>query len=274
MAVHMEQLKRLSAGRDRLDLARGALWTAQLETPQLPISDYVERIKALAERASQGLSAKAPLGDRVFALNALLFDQLGFRVVNEPDPGACLLDRVIDQRRARPTVLATLYLSVGRQMGLPLKGIPFPGRLLVGIGDEGLIVDPASGGNLLSREDLELMLVQSLGLEKASGAMLDDLLKGGHDRRILVRLLTELERDYAETGALEKALAVSECMLTVKPRSAMAHRERAKLLDQLDCHHAAHADYRRYLELAPDAADGDRIARRMARLGLREVTLH
>ncbi|SCZ51816.1 transglutaminase family protein [Thiohalomonas denitrificans] len=276
MAVQKAYIKALSAGREPLDLARGALWAAKVEMPELPVTDYIERIAALAERGLQGLSATAPLGDRVFALNALLFDDLAFKLVSEPEPEACLLDRVIDERRARPAALAMLYLSVGRLMGLPLKGFPFPGRLLIGIGegDEGLLMDPVSGGVLLSRDDLELMLTYSVGPEQASGAMLDRLLQGSGDRYLLARVLTELQRDYAHAGALEKALEISDCLLVIRPRSASAHRERARLFERLDCHHAAHADYLRYLELAPKAVDGEKIAARMARLGRLGVTLH
>lgn len=274
MAVRRERIRQCAAGRSPLDLALAALWTARVETPRLPVQGYLRRIQELATRAGRGVGLQAAVGDRLFALNTTLFDDMGFVVAGDYRPEQCLLNRVVDTRKASPAAFVTLYLSIGRLLGLPLDGAAVAGRLLVRIRGADLIIDPVLGGTLLNREDLALLLLQAESPVQASVSAIDRQLERGDDRRLLVRLMSELKAAYTEHGELEKALDVSDCLLVVAPRAAWVHRDRARLLERLECHHAARADYRRYLELAPKAADSDSVARRVEQLGRRDVTLH
>jgi regulator of sirC expression with transglutaminase-like and TPR domain len=58
------------------------------------------------------------------------------------------------------------------------------------------------------------------------------------------------------------------------PDSADEVRVRALLYEHLECFGAALEDFRRYLELAPDAPDGEHIRDRIGRLAKTAAMMH
>lgn len=258
-------------------LAQAALGFSDSGEPEGRGQGALRRIAALARKLGASLPETAGAGDRLFTLNTGLFHDLAFVRLRDPhDPDGLLLERVLERRAGHPIALALLYLIVGRELGLRMRAVAMPGNLVVRVDtDQGpAFVDPAAGGILLSREDLELLLVHAYGFERASGTMLETLLEGMDDRQVLVRLLSELKRAYLHHDQPEKALWAADCILSLRPGSALYHRDRARLLEQLDCREAARADYRRYLELAPNAVDAEQVLRRMTRLQDKGSTLH
>lgn len=274
--MRAEQIREAMRRRgDPLALVRAALAVAAYEHPRLDPEACLGRIQALADAVRARLDADAGLGDRLYTLNTVLFQENGFTPVEGFEVDACLIDQAMARQRARPVVLGILYLTLGRLLGIPMKGVPFPGRFLVRpLTADALCIDPAAGGLTLSREDLELLLVETHGLQEASAALLEAILRGTADGKVITRLLHDLRRAYAEHGKPERALAIADCILELAPHSAGAHRERARLLEKLDCGRAATADYQRYLELAPNATDGSLIMERLQHLHSHRHTLH
>jgi regulator of sirC expression with transglutaminase-like and TPR domain len=63
-------------------------------------------------------------------------------------------------------------------------------------------------------------------------------------------------------------------LLVLTPRGAEEIRTRGFLYERLDCPAAAANDFRRYLELAPEASDADLVRTRLSRLLDDTPTLH
>ncbi|MEE4378621.1 MAG: tetratricopeptide repeat protein [Candidatus Competibacteraceae bacterium] len=256
----------LDAPDDTLNLGRAALLIALEEYPDLDIDSYIERLDRLADRARARLTSRTSAQEAVEALNCTLFDEEGFagNTSDYYDPRNSLLNEVLDRKLGIPITLSVVYLEVGRRLGLPLSGISFPGHFLVklpqAVGD--LVLDPFHGGKLLQETELTRRLGELFHAH--SGAMeLQQLLQNAGKREILARLLRNLKAIYFQKGDLPRSLSFNNWILLATPDSAADIRDRGLLLEQLDCAQAAASDYRRYLTLAPAAADRSVIRQRL-----------
>ncbi len=80
------------------------------------------------------------------------------------------------------------------------------------------------------------------------------------DRRsIVMRMINNLRQIYFSGGQPEKALRVLDLLIAADPESAEEHKQRGAALMQLQRMTESLASFRRYLELAPDAADKDAV---------------
>jgi regulator of sirC expression with transglutaminase-like and TPR domain len=250
-------------------MGRAALLIALEEYPDLDIENYMQRLDALAARTRARLTARTSAQDALQALNRTLFDEEGFagNISDYYDPRNSLLNEVLDRKLGIPITLSVVYLEVGRRLGLPLKGVSFPGHFLVKlsqpVGD--LVLDPFYGGKLLEETELTKRLAE-LFHASAGTVELQRLLQNADKREILARLLRNLKSIHLQKGDLPRALSFSNWILLATPDSAADIRDRGLTLEQLDCAQAAANDYRRYLTLAPAAADQGLIRQRLALL--------
>ena len=102
------------------------------------------------------------------AVNAILFDRHGYRrMPRHGDPAASTLSAVLGGRAAggSPAAMAVLYSEVCARLGLDLASAPLEGgryfvlwprdpRVALGAGGQRLVVDPYSGGDLQSVEEV------------------------------------------------------------------------------------------------------------------------
>jgi regulator of sirC expression with transglutaminase-like and TPR domain len=72
---------------------------------------------------------------------------------------------------------------------------------------------------------------------------------------IVVRMLRNLKAIHAERGEKTRALTAMNRVLDLYPQAADAYRDRARLLEELECFGAALADFETYLRLEPGARD-------------------
>jgi regulator of sirC expression with transglutaminase-like and TPR domain len=259
-------------------LAEAALWVSHEVGAGVDVDQYLQRLQFYAEKISDRLPSQVRLGDALFQLNDYLFNDRGFISVcsNRCQPEQIFLDKVIDTRRGSPLSIALIYLTVGRLLGLPLEAASFPGRILIRYSDaEGdVVIDPGDGGMPLQDEDLALMLSGSHGLPLRLHTRLERFLSNTDDKTLLVRMLRQLKRSYLLRGDPQSALWVLEKILLLTPEVASGFRERGYLYELLDCSSAAVEDYRRYLELLPDASDAEVLRERLPGLIQSSVTVH
>jgi regulator of sirC expression with transglutaminase-like and TPR domain len=102
----------------------------------------------------------------------------------------------------------------------------------------------------------------------------EEFLRPVSSRAMLSRILRNLLRIYLERDRDAEALLTVDLLLVLTPQGADEIRTRGFLYERLDCPAAAAADFRRYLELAPDANDAEQIRTRAARLLDDTPTLH
>jgi len=254
---------------DEIDLDEAALLIAKSVNADLDIERYLSQIEGLALQLAERLSDSLSDTDRILALNRFLFDELGFapNVENYYDPRNSLLNEVLERRVGIPISLSILYIEVGRRVGLPLRGVSFPGHFLVKckVNDGLIVLDPYCRGVSLSLHDLQQRLREVKGGE-VSRAIIAGMLVSADKKEILARVLRNLKAIYVEREDGNPALSVMEWIITLTPTDAAEVRDRGLLFAKLECPRAALEDFERYLELAPDAEDAHELRTRMVEL--------
>lgn len=236
------RFERLAAMPDAdLDVEEGAILIAAEEYPDLDVDAVTAELDLLGDEAKRSLADADDAADRVERLNRFLFEDLGFEGASEYyDPRNSYLNEVIERRVGIPITLALVYIAVGRRAGLDVRGISFPGHFLVRCaGRDERIID-AFHGRTLSRSECESRLAAALGPEIALEA--EHHLRDASPREMLVRMLGNLQRIFAERGDAERLLACCDRIVLLTPRSAHALRDRAVVYQRLGWLAAAISD--------------------------------
>ena len=261
-----------------LNLAEAALLIALDEYPGLDVESYLRQLDELASGVQERLPAQAGLEDTLVTLNQFLFVEQGFSgdTENFDDPRNSFLNEVLDRKLGIPITLSIIYMEVGRRLGLPLKGVSFPGHFLVKFStqDGEVVLDPFSGGSLMSKEDLEEMLEETYGTVDATHAPLERLLTASGKKDILVRMLRNLKGAYLRRERYDKALSAVDQILLIQPDQPDEIRDRGSIYEHLECFRAALENFQSYLALRPNAGDAPDIHRRIADLSQIVATLN
>lgn len=276
--MHEHLAKIAKTSEQELNLAEAALLIAMDEYPGLDVEAYLRQLDELATGVQQRLPAQAGLEDTLVTLNQFLFVELGFSgdTENYDDPRNSFLNEVLDRKRGIPITLSIIYMEVGRRLGLPLKGVSFPGHFLVKFATrEGeVVLDPFSGGSLMSKEDLEEMLEETYGGADTLHAPLERLLTAAGNKEILVRMLRNLKGVYLRREHYDKALTVVDRILLIQPEQPDEIRDRACIYERLECFRAALQNFQTYLTLRPSSGDAPDVHRRIAELQQIVATLN
>lgn len=276
-AAHIE------AGEERIDLARACLMVAEDAYPDLDVDAYLGTLERLAEVLRARLGGSGAAQEKLLALNAYVFDELGFTGNAEDyyDPRNSYLNEVIDRRTGIPITLAVLYMELGRRVGLPLEGVSFPGHFLVRLRmRHGMIVlDPFGGGAPLAMDDLRERLRRVVPDGAAAPLTVDDLpldrfLEPADKRQILGRVLRNLKGVYLASDRTERALEVLNRLCIVAPDSGTDLRDRGLVYERLECWRPALADLRAYIAREPLASDAEQVRARMLVLAARCASLN
>jgi regulator of sirC expression with transglutaminase-like and TPR domain len=139
-----------------------------------------------------------------------------------------------------------------------------------GDGEE-MIIDPFNQGEIKSREDLGKMLSD---LHGRNVALEEEFLQPAGKKQILQRILANLKAIYARSSDWLKTLAVLDRLIILDPGSVQDIRDRGVVYLQLDCNVQAREDFERYLRLAPDAADAEKIREQIIKLAKEVTRLH
>lgn len=264
--------------REQLNLAEAALVIACEAYPNLNIAAYVERLDELATALKQRLPADIAPMDKLARLNHYLFSELGFAGNSDDyyDPRNSYLNDVLDRKLGIPITLSVLLIEVGRRLDLPLTGVSFPGHFLVkcALRDGAVIVDAYARGASLGIKDLQKRLRVLSGGADIPPEGIMRLLNGAQPADIIARMLRNLRAIHQQRGEKTRALHVSSQVLDLCPDAADDYRDRARLLDELECFRAALTDYETYLRLTPKAADAATVRAKIAELRERASRLN
>ncbi len=177
-----------------LDLEYGCWLIARTEFPGLERSKISEPLDRLAEEVGKKLQGVEDPRDRIKIANHVLFEDWGFRRDhrNYYDPDNTFLNRVLELRTGVSVSLATLYVLVGKRLGLPIYAVGMPNAVLNRYGDEdtNLFFDPSSKGRMLTRRDLAQYLSSSGYYFK------DGYVSNSTSRDLLIRTLQHLMVSY------------------------------------------------------------------------------
>lgn len=247
------------------ELAPAALLIARLEYPRLDPAPYLDELRALGAHARHAvLSAgpDAPFSVRVHALNQFVFETLAFKGNRDryEDPSNSCLNAVIDRRHGIPISLSVVYIEIARAAGFAAEGINFPGHFLTRVLDagndrgQGLIVDPFHGGALLDEQDCRRLLGGHLGQDAAFDAR---LLAPAARRDILIRMVTNLKRQYVRMRSFPQARTATDLLVALSPTSLSELRDRGLLAYHMNDFTAALHDLEQYLRLFRPAGGED-----------------
>ena len=251
---------------EEINIAEAALLIAAEEYPRLDVELYIEKLDSFGEAAAErAIGARTPL-DLIAAVNATLFEELGFHGNRESyyDPRNSYLNEVIDRRTGIPITLTVVYIEVANRVGLAIKGVGLPGHFIAKheTDDGEIFVDPFNDGRILGTVECSELLSETTG-----GAVELELehLTAVDNKQILTRMLTNLVGIHGATDK-RRALAAIDRILLLNPYSPRHLRDRGLLLAQLGEARSALEELERYLDLSPHAADADVIREQITAL--------
>ncbi|MGD8498492.1 MAG: SirB1 family protein [Chromatiales bacterium] len=258
-----------------LDLLDAALVIAASEYPAINVDSYHQRLDEWASELRARIETDASAEDRLRALNAFLFQELGFSGNTDDyyDPRNSYLNEVLDRKLGVPITLSMIYMALGQRIGLPLEGVSFPGHFLVKLPVDGgaVVLDPFNGGISLDEHDLCDLLERMFDTEVSEVA---PLLTTASKTDILIRMLRNLKGIHQQGDEYDKALRVVNMIIAIDPHLEEEYRDRGLLLLQLECRHAALKDLRHYLSADPEAEDAESIRDLIVELGRSDTPLH
>jgi regulator of sirC expression with transglutaminase-like and TPR domain len=202
---------------------------------------------------------------------ARLYGTLGFHGNDKDyyDPRNSLINDVLERRLGIPISLAVVYCETARRLGVPARGVGFPGHFIVridrpyAVGQEPLYVDPFFSGRSLDEAALNRMIARALGPD---ATLKPEHLAPATSRAILVRILTNLKAIYLQRGDHARAHLALDRIVTLAPNAANALKERGLVAAKLGATEAARADLARVLELDPSASDAGALRTQLAKL--------
>lgn len=249
-----------------LDLAEAALCIAWEEQGSDARAATLREIDAIAEQLRARLSMLSRPADHVAAINAYLFEDLGFcgNTARYNDPANSFLDRVLERRSGLPITLSVLYIALGERLGLPISGVALPGHFMVRYAawEGDIYIDPFSRGKLWSRAECEQQISGAYG-STASSILIEQVMEPPSKHAILARMLRNLKHTYVQTNEYEQALAAVERILLIEPNMPQELRDRGLLRLHLDIFHLALDDLDQYMQIVPDAPDIDILREQM-----------
>lgn len=266
----------LAVPAGRFDLVAAASLLALPADPDAAIVRTRRHLAALKEQVRAHFEGVADDDPREAAgrLCSLLHDELGLRG-NEAayyEPENSFIDRVLERRRGIPISLALVYMEAGSAVGVPLEGVGFPGHFLVRSGSlNDCFIDPFAG-ILLDRTGCAQLLQRSFGRRRA---LRPEFLATVAPLQMLYRMLSNLKRLHLDRDEFELALCYCDLLLQVAPESLADLRDRALVLEKLECWSLAVRDFERLVGLYPDHRIVPAVEQKMSHLRRHAVrTLH
>lgn len=259
----MELSKKLRAyiKRHDADAFQASLILAQHNYPELDNHHYAQLLEAWSTELRRQVEGATSLQEQINKLNHFLFEELGFKRSDEDyyDPRNSMINEVMDRRTGIPITLSVLYMTLGKEIGLDIHGISFPGHFLVKIphGEGLIVIDPYHGGVSLSEEELLSMLAHHDA--NATIDKLIALLRTASPLDILLRMLRNLKGIYQHQNDSNATLSIYNLMLTLSPDQHEERLERGLLLQQMECPKPAIEDLRIYLKFKPDSLEAEKI---------------
>ncbi len=175
------------------DLEAGVWLLARLHQPRRDhAASAAPQLDALAAQVRARIAAGAAADGRTVA--SFLCDDCGFSGYREAydDPANSFLPEVIERRTGLPIALTTLWMLIGRRLGLTCEAIALPGHVLGRWTANGVhgYLDLFSGGIGVTRQDLEVRA------KIAGEYSAEPYLAAASDRALLKRMARNLALAY------------------------------------------------------------------------------
>ncbi|HEV3105981.1 MAG TPA: SirB1 family protein [Trinickia sp.] len=259
MTSVLDYFATLVADDDSLPLTEAALSIAQDAYPDLDMQGALAEIDELALRLKKRLPGNAGLTEKIGELDRFFFRDLGFagNLNDYFDPDNSHLNVVLKRRRGIPITLAVLYIEIAEQIGVPARGVSFPGHFLlrVSLPEGEVMLDPTTGQSLSESRMVDMLEPYLSHSIQPIGNALRMLLQPATHREIIARMLRNLKAVYLQTERWQRLLAVQQRLVILLPQNIEEVRDRGFAYARLDYLRPALEDLERYLDDRPDAED-------------------
>jgi regulator of sirC expression with transglutaminase-like and TPR domain len=272
----LDYFSTLVAEDESLPLTEAALSLAQDAYPDLDLQGTLAEIDELVVRLQRRMPDDADIRQKVGILNRFFFRELGFasNLNDYYDPDNSHLNAVLKRRRGIPISLAVLYLEMAEQIGIPARGVSFPGHFLLRVTtpDGDVMLDPTSGHSLSESEMVDMLEPYVASAGESVSRALRMLLQPATRREIIARMLRNLKSTYLQTERWQRLLAVQQRLVILLPDSIDEIRDRGFAYARLDYLRPELEDLERYLGECPDAEDATVVESQLQEL--RQRTQH
>ena len=252
----LDYFSTLVAEDDSLPLTEAALSLAQDAYPDLDLQGALAEIDELVVRLQRRMPADADIKQKVGILNRFFFRELGFgnNLNDFLDPDNSHLNVVLKRRRGIPISLAVLYLEMAEQIGVPVRGVAFPGHFLLRmeLESERLILDPFKEGKEMNAADLRQLLKSIVG---QNAELSVDYYNVVPNREILVRLENNLKKRLIEGEDYGQAILAAEAIGAFSPDEYRIYLDQGVLHAKLGHNQQAVAALETYIAKTPSAKE-------------------
>lgn len=192
-----QELQDLAMAPDhRMDLEAGVFLIARYAYPNLDVAYFTRQLDHMAAEVRGYIGPRSSGEETVKALGRYLFAELGYcgNTKNYYEADNSYINKVLDRRTGIPISLSTIYLLIGRRLGLPVCGIGMPGHFLVKFDSERykIFIDCFNSGALLTEKNCIRFLTEA-------GYGFDDrYLQPSSIRAILIRTIKNLVAIYSK----------------------------------------------------------------------------
>ena len=220
--IYDELAEALAKPEEQIDLVYAGLLLAKLDNEEVDVDSYGADFERMSKKLAASLPKSAGDKEKLEALNKFFFEQRGFHGSRRDyySRSNSYLNEVIDDREGLPITLSLLYAELGRQIGLKLSGIAFPGHFVVRhfpAKGEGLFIDVFENGKTFTLDEAKKRI------EDRQLTFRDDYVAPATKKLIIIRMLHNLLHVSREEGDLEAGLRYIDGILMFEPDS---HEER------------------------------------------------
>ena len=250
---------------EEIDLDRAAFLFAAVEYPELDVEAGLRELDSLADLLQPRLAGLDGPAEVVHVVAGFLHGELGFSGNPDAyyDPRNSYLNEVLERRLGIPISVSTVYLAVGRRLGLPFEGVGMPGHFLVRYRHpvSPVLLDPFAGGAIVSEAECQARLQ---GLYGPGVELRPAMLAAVGTRAIVFRMLNNLKGIYASQGEWPKVVRTIDLMLAAQPGASGEYRDRGAAHLRTGDLKRARADFEHYLLNAAEIADAAGVREQLA----------
>ncbi|MBX2822327.1 MAG: transglutaminase-like domain-containing protein [Rhodothermaceae bacterium] len=199
------------------ELEHGVFLLALHRFPGLNVKALQAQLDEMAQYIKPKVDSASGVG-KAFVLSSFLCNELGFKGNNEhfSDPNNSYINCVIEARRGIPVTLCTIFILLGRRLGLPIYGVNMPAHFLAKYQDETheVFFDIFNGGNPIVKEQCIQFLIKA-GIKPQA-----KYFQAASGQTILLRMICNL---LAVSQAKKKSRFVKELGILMEPWKNSSH---------------------------------------------------
>jgi Uncharacterized conserved protein len=234
----LEYFALLVAGETELPLAETAANIAQIQYPELSLSDIANKLDQLTQNLQCSIKGNLSTLHKIGSLNEYLYQDLNFRgnsydTHNNIDLSC--INFALECKRGSDAIMSIIYLEVANALQLQARGIIFPKQILIKIRllrPNGLpaevIISPLTGKSL-NMEDIQQLLApfkNQHGLIGEYDIPCDLFLETATSKDIITNILFQMKSVYQNQDAWSPLIQVLDRLIVLQPDHIDNYRER------------------------------------------------